>query len=142
MSHNSTNHQMTHTQIILVRQSWRKLDGISPILLGDVFYTKLFLDSPQLKKMFKTSKEEQAKKLIDMLHSIIINLERLSEFSDEIKAMAIRHMDYGVEPKHYNLVGNALIWTLKNALGKDWNQGLEEAWIACYTTLTQQMLSV
>lgn len=133
---------MTHTQIILVRQSWRKLDGISPILLGDVFYTKLFLESPQLKKMFKSSKEEQAKKLIDMLHSIIINLERLNELSDEIKAMATRHIGYGVEAKHYNLVGNALIWTLKNALGKDWNQELEEAWIACYTNLTNQMQSI
>lgn len=131
---------MTHNQIILVRRSWRKLDGISPILLGDVFYTKLFLDSPQLQKMFKSSKDEQAKKLIDMLHSIIINLERLSGFSEEIKAMAIRHVGYGVEPKHYDLVGNALIWTLKNGLGKDWNQDLEEAWIACYTTLTEQML--
>ncbi|GAB2649626.1 globin family protein [Emticicia sediminis] len=132
---------MTHNQIILVRRSWRKLDRISPILLGDVFYTKLFLDSPQLQKMFKSSKDEQAKKLVDMLHSIIINLERLGEFSDEIKAMAIRHVGYGVEPKHYNLVGNALVWTLKNALGKDWNQDLEEAWIACYTTLTEQMLA-
>lgn len=131
---------MTHNQIILVRRSWRKLDGISPILLGDVFYTKLFLDSPQLQKMFKSSKDEQAKKLIDMLHSIIINLERLSGFSEEIKAMAIRHVGYGVEPKHYDLVGNTLIWTLKNGLGKDWNQDLEEAWIACYTTLTEQML--
>jgi len=141
LSYNSANHQMTHNQIILVRRSWRKLDRISPILLGDVFYTKLFLDSPQLQKMFKSSKDEQAKKLVDMLHSIIINLERLGEFSDEIKAMAIRHVGYGVEPKHYNLVGKALVWTLKNALGKDWNQDLEEAWIACYTTLTEQMLA-
>ncbi len=131
---------MTIQEIEIVKSSWRKLEGIDPTLIGDVFYSKLFLDAPYLQKMFKSSKEAQAKKLIDMLHLIVLRLDKIDELSGEIKALANSHVAYGVKPKHYDLVGKSLIWTLKTGLGRDWNSSVERSWIACYTALVGAMI--
>jgi hemoglobin-like flavoprotein len=133
---------MTNQEIELVKRSWRSLQGIDPILLGDVFYSRLFLDNPSLEKMFKSSREVQAKKLIDMLEIVIKRLDNLDPLVLEIKAMAKRHVGYGVKSKHYQQVGTALIWTLKSGLGRDWNNDVEKAWLSCYTELTNIMIKV
>jgi len=130
---------MTIKDIKLVKRSWRNLQGINPMLLGDVFYSRLFLENPSLEKMFKTSKEVQSKKLIDMLDLIVKRLDNLEPLTEEIRAMASRHIDYGVKQKHYKQVGEALIWTLQSGLGKDWNAEVEKAWLTCYNELTNVM---
>jgi hemoglobin-like flavoprotein len=132
---------MTTEEIKIIRRTWRSLQGVDATLLGDVFYSRLFLDEPSLVKMFKISKEQQAKKLVDMLDLIVSRLDRLNELSDEIKAMAERHVGYGVKPKHYDIVGKALLWTLEKGLGKDWKPPVEKAWIKCYSILSSAMLT-
>ena len=114
---------------------------IKPEILGDVFYTKLFYDNPELRKMFPHEMEEQNKKLIDMLNVIIERLENLDELKGEIIAVAKRHVDYGVKTEHYNMVGTALLWTLQKALGKDWTEELRTAWINCYNVLSGTMIT-
>lgn len=131
---------MTSEEIKIIRRSWRSLQGIDAILLGDVFYSRLFLEEPSLEKMFKIPQEQQSKKLIDMLDLIVSRLDRLNELSDEIKAMATRHVGYGVKPKHYSKVGAALLWTLGKALGKDWKPEVEAAWTKCYGILADAMI--
>lgn len=132
---------MTTEEAQIVRRTWRLLQQIDPVLLGDVFYSRLFLEAPSVEAMFKTSKEVQAKKLVDMLNMIVTRLNRLHELSADIRSMTLRHVGYGVEPIHYEQVGSALIWTLKTALGNDWTPAVEGAWLSCYATLTQVMLS-
>ena len=124
------------TDIALIKKSWIDVRKIKPEILGDVFYTKLFYDNPELRKMFPQEMEEQNKKLIDMLNIIIERLENLNELKGEIIAVAKRHVDYGVKTEHYNMVGAALLWTLQKALGKDWTEELKTAWINCYNVLS------
>ena len=57
-----------------------------------------------------------------------------------ISAMAQRHVQYGVRRGHYRLVGNALLWTLKQGLGNDWTPELESAWTKCYALLSEAMI--
>lgn len=132
---------ITEKQIKLIKNSWAELRGVDPVMIGDVFYRKLFIDIPEVKHMFRTSREEQSKKLIDMLSLIVARLERLDELSDDIKQLAKRHAGYGVKEKHYEYVGNALIWTLTQALGSSWNEKLQEAWVECYRILSESMIA-
>ncbi len=131
---------MTNEEIKIIKKTWRSLQGLDATLLGDVFYSRLFLDEPSLKKMFRISQEQQAKKLVDMLDLVVKRLDRLNELSDEIKAMANRHTGYGVKPKHYEQVRKALLWTLQKGLGKDWQPEVEAAWTKCYTILAGAMM--
>jgi hemoglobin-like flavoprotein len=131
---------MTAEQIALIKKSWRAFRGLSPHTVGDLFYSKLFADNPSLRKMFPTDMGQQYQKLIDMLNAIVIRLDRLDEFSKEITEMADRHIEYGVKPAHYKLVGSALLWTLEKGLGDDWTDEVKTAWEDCYNYLAGAMI--
>lgn len=132
---------MTEKQIELVKTSWTIISGVSPELLGDVFYSKLFLHNPQLRHMFPKSMDEQYKKLMDMLSVIVIRLERQEELKADIVQMAKRHAGYGVKPAHYKMVGDALLWTLQQGLGRDWNENVKDAWEVYYQELSTTMIN-
>jgi len=127
-------------EVQTIKASWRLLQLVDPLVIGDVFYSKLFFEHPQLKALFKTSKEEQSKKLIDMLNVIVGRLDRLNELNDDIAALALRHAAYGVLPQHYKSVTEALLFTLQKGMGNDWNAETEQAWQSCLTTLSATMI--
>ena len=82
----------------------------------------------------------QYQKLIEMINLVIARLDRLEELTPDIALMAIRHKGYGVKQYHYQLVGNALLWTLQKGIGNAWTEELNDAWVACYTTLSATMI--
>lgn len=131
---------MNSYQVELVKKTWKIFREIDPVVVGDVFYSKLFLDAPQLKNLFHISVAEQSIKLVDMLSVIVGRLDRLDEITESIRQLAIRHVAYGVKPFHYKLVGNALLYMLEKGLGKDWSPEVREAWAACYKALSDTMI--
>lgn len=131
---------MTDAEIRLVKQSWKTLRAIDPLIVGDLFYSKLFIANPSLRNMFPKKMDEQYTKLMDMLSVIIARLDRMDELNEDIAAMARRHVHYGVRPAHYKLVGNALLWTLRQGLGQDWTIDVEQAWTKCYSNLADTMM--
>jgi hemoglobin-like flavoprotein len=132
---------MTSEQILLVKKTWKVFRGISPATVGDLFYSKLFTDNPSLRKMFPTNMEQQYQKLIDMLNAVVMRLDKLDELTEDIAAMAQRHVQYGVRPAHYKLVGAALLWTLQKGLGDDWNEEVKKAWATCYKIMADSMIN-
>lgn len=132
---------MTEKQITIIKKTWKLFRDINPLMVGDTFYSKLFTDNPTLRKMFPKYMNEQYMKLIDMLSTIVARLDRLDDLTGEIAAMAGRHVQYGVKPEHYRLVGDALLWTLQQGLGNDWNEEVKEAWTKCYTMLAEAMIA-
>ena len=132
--------KMKPEQIKLVKKTWKILMGINPKIIGDAFYSKLFTDHPAIRKLFPSDMNKQYIKLVDMLTSIIMNLDHLESVSEEIIAMSNRHTGYGVKPAHYEMVGSALLWTLQKGLGAEWSDDIENAWIACYQSLADTMI--
>jgi len=133
---------LTKKETELIKKSWSLLDKIDPIVLADVFYSKLFFDNPELRKMFPADMEGQYRKLMDMLNTIVTRLEKIDELKGDIVAMAKRHEGYGVKPQHYNLVGRALLWTLQKGLGTEWTDEVRSAWVNCYAILSGTMITV
>lgn len=131
---------MTREEIKIVQQSWRIFRSINPMVVGDLFYSKLFADNPKLFDMFPKKMDEQYSKLIDMISVVVARLEHIEDLTEDIAAMAKRHVDYGVKPAHYTLVGNALLWTLEKGLGDQWSIELKAAWTTCYTLLAGTMI--
>jgi len=132
---------MTKEQILLIKKTWSIFREIDPVMVGDVFYSKLFFDMPYLEKLFHTPREEQSRKLIEMLSVIVGRLDNLEELTEEIKQLAIRHVQYGVKEHHYKAVGTALLWTLQQGLGRDWNEEVNEAWASCFHILSTTMIN-
>lgn len=132
---------MTTEEIVLIKKSWKKLQGVNPLLIADLFYSKLFTDKPALRKMFPLQMEAQYNKLTDMLHTIVSRLDMPYLLNQEITLMAERHRKYGVRPAHYIMVGNALLWTLEKALDKDWSGATRDAWLKCYSKISGIMMN-
>ena len=51
----------------------------------------------------------------------------------------MRHVAYGVQDKHYDDVGAALLWTLERVLGPAFTPEARDAWAALYGTVADVM---
>ena len=55
--------------------------------------------------------------------------------------MGARHVSYGVLVPHYEVVGQALLQTLEQALGEDgWNDTVKEGWAGIYVFVSTSMI--
>jgi hemoglobin-like flavoprotein len=55
-------------------------------------------------------------------------------------ALGRRHVIYGVEERHYETVGAALLWTLAAGLGEAFTPDLRAAWTAAYKLVSNTMI--
>jgi hemoglobin-like flavoprotein len=133
---------MTNQQILLVKRTWKLLREVDPVLLGDVFYGRLFAQHPGCRSLFRGPMENQYRKFTDMLSILVARLDRPESAAEELSHLALSHKGYGVKPGHYEPVKEALLWTLERGLGHDWNAAVSEAWVACFDALTRLMLEV
>ena len=132
---------MTQNEIQQVKSSWAKVAQLDPVVVGGLFYNRLFEIAPEVKPMFQNSIPEQSKKLMAMIGYVIAKLDSLEDILNEVKKLAVRHVHYGVRAENYTQVGTALLWTLEKGLAKDWDEDLKNAWTKCYTILSSAMIS-
>lgn len=131
---------MTQKQIELVKSTWTIVSAIDPLVVGGLFYNRLFEVEPSVKSLFRESIAERSKTLIATLAYIVAKLDKLEDIIGEVRKLAQRHTVYGVKPEHYIIAGDILIWTLEQGLGENWNKEVKEAWIECYTILSDAMI--
>lgn len=130
---------MTPTQITLVQSSFEQVAPIAADAAA-LFYERLFQALPEVKPLFKRDMDEQGRKLMATLGTVVRNLDRLEAVLPTATALATRHVAYGVRPEHYEPVGAALLWTLQQGLGKDFTSDTAEAWRAAYGLLSTAMI--
>jgi hemoglobin-like flavoprotein len=131
--------KMTQQQIQIVRKTWKLMEQVDPTLVGDIFYARLFTEHPGLRKLFPKEMTIQYQKLINMLTWIVMSLGSTGLLKKELSAMGERHVKYGVTNPHYDYVGEALLWTLQQGLGNDWNEEVRESWAICFEELAEAM---
>ena len=129
---------MTPKQIALVQASWKLVQPISDQAAA-LFYSRLFLLAPSLKRLFKSDMQEQGRKVMSMISLAVNSLARLESIVPAVQTLGRRHAGYGVEARHYVTVGAALIWTLEQGLGKAFTKETEDAWRAAYGVLAATM---
>jgi len=131
---------VTPQQVVLVQQSFSKVVPIAGTA-ADLFYDRLFEIAPEVKPLFKGDLTEQKKKLIAMLATVVNGLDKLDTILPAASKLAKNHVTYGVQAKHYQPVGAALLWTLEKGLGEGWSKDVADAWVQAYTTLSGFMIS-
>jgi hemoglobin-like flavoprotein len=131
---------MTPDQIKLVQDSFAKVAPISGSA-AELFYGRLFKIAPQVRSLFPDDMTEQRKKLMATLAVVVKGLGDLDTILPAASALAKRHVDYGAEPAHYPVVGEALLWTLEQGLGSSWTPDVAAAWTAAYAMLSESMSS-
>jgi len=128
------------SQAQIVKTTWSLVTPMAAEV-GPLFYGRLFEIAPETKSLFmRTTIPEQSKKLLAMMSYVISNLDKIETLVDEVNALALRHVQYGVKAEHYEKVGQALLWTLEQGLGTAWTNAAREAWTNCYLLLSGVMI--
>lgn len=79
----------------------------------DQFYDNLSKHPTAAARFARTPIDKQKAKFLPMLKTLILNMHKPEEILGEVKAMALRHVGYGVELADYDIVGFELLRCLK-----------------------------
>ncbi len=127
-------------QVAIVQDSFKKVVPIAATA-ADLFYDRLFAIAPKVRPLFPDDLRDQKKKLMAMLAMVVGNLHGIEQMLPTIQDLGRRHVSYGVATEHYELVGEALLWTLEQGLGDDFTPSVKAAWEEAYTALSGAMKS-
>jgi hemoglobin-like flavoprotein len=129
---------MTPEQVALVRTSWQHVLPIRDAA-ADLFYGRLFELAPDVRTLFRRDIHAQGQMLMATLNHVVEHLDRPDLLLPTARALAQRHVAYGVRASHYEPVGTALLWTLEQGLGAAFTPALREAWAQAYAALAGAM---
>jgi hemoglobin-like flavoprotein len=122
----------------LVQTTFARL-AVMPEVAGALFYERLFAANPSFRLLFKNDMRVQGVKLMTMLAMVVYKLHGPGELTPAVRELAVRHVGYGVKLSDYDALREALLWTLEQALGEDFNAAVREAWTICYDELAGEM---
>ena len=129
---------LTATQKTLVQESFATIAPIADDAAA-LFYRRLFEIDPSLRHMFRGDMAEQRRKLMQMLTAAVKGLDRLEQLVPVVEDLGRRHATHGVEDRHYDTVGSALLWTLEKGLGDAFTPETKQAWTTVYGLLATTM---
>ena len=129
---------MNAEQQELVRTTFARL-AVMPEVAGALFYERLFGANPSFRPLFKNDMRIQGVKLMTMLAMVVYSSPEPGQVLPAIRDLAVRHVEYGVKLADYDALREALLWTVEQALGKDFRPSVREAWTVCYDELADEM---
>lgn len=129
---------MTPNQIQLVQDSWEKVVPIAKDAAA-LFYGRLFEIAPHTQALFTDDVEEQGKKLMQVLTTVVRGLKDLPKLEKQVWQLGRRHAVYNVRDEDYQPVAQALLWTLGQGLGSGFTDEVKNAWVAAYSILAGVM---
>jgi len=130
---------MTPEQIELVQRTWRAVLPVGDTA-AELFYGKLFSLDSEVRGLFRNDMVEQGRNLTAMISVAVGSLSRPERIRLAVRQLGERHAAYGVERRHYELVGISLLWMLEKCLGEAFTPEVKDAWRATYAFLTEAML--
>jgi hemoglobin-like flavoprotein len=129
---------MTPEQIDLVQRTWRQVQLVGDTA-AELFYGKLFSLDGSLRPLFKNDLKDQGRNLTAMISVAVHWLARPEKIALAVQQLGRRHVAYGVQPRHYDIVGAALLWMLEKCLGDAFTPEARSAWTAAYGMLAKTM---
>ena len=130
---------MTPDKIALIQESFAQVAPIAP-QAADIFYGRLFEVAPGVRGLFPEDMTEQKRKLMTMLGTVVHGLDRVEAILPAVQELGRRHRHYGVEEAHYAVVGETLLYTLKQGLGDEFTDDVRGAWAEAYGVLAAAMV--
>lgn len=131
---------MSPQHIDLVRRSFARV-AQQPDATAALFYRHLFEQAPALKPLFIGDLRGQGQRLMQMIGAAVRLLDQPASLLPVLAQLGARHAGYGVQSGDYRTVGRALITTLEEGLGADFDADMREAWLAMYALVSTTMIT-
>jgi hemoglobin-like flavoprotein len=130
---------MTADQAHTVQSTWRAVLPVGDTF-AELFYGRLFALDPRLRRLFKNDIVEQGRNLTAMLSVAAANLGKPERISVALRHLGRRHAAYGVQPRDFATLEDALLFALEHALIDVFTPEVKAAWQAAYALLSGAML--
>ena len=105
------------------------------------FYGWMFVRDPELRKLFPTGMTEQRDRLFRAFGRIVGSLTTPEEMATYLTQLGRDHRKYAVQPEMYEVVGDALMATLRVYAGPAFTPAAEEAWAKAYQAVSSLMIA-
>jgi hemoglobin-like flavoprotein len=129
---------ITTTQIALVQSSFRHVVPIAEEA-GLLFYERVFTLAPGTRALFDDDIRPQAKRTMAAVKTAVEGLGDLDVVGPFLVRLGARHVRYGVRHEHFDVVGEALLWTLEQGLGELFTPWVRDAWVAAWDVIAGAM---
>jgi hemoglobin-like flavoprotein len=131
---------MRPDQIACIREAFDRLWPVNR-RFADLFYARLFELDPTARTLFRERprgfEDEAAQHACDDRWGAA---DRPEIFDSVVEDLGRSHALFGVTPAQYSAVGEALIWSLGEALGPALTRSRREAWSDFYKVVQLSML--
>ena len=88
-------------------------------------------ESPKLKK--------HASMVMRTVGQAVAGLSTPDALVPVLRTLGGAHSKYGVQPAHFDVVGEALLWTLEQGLGGLWTADVRDAWTRTFALVRSVM---
>jgi hemoglobin-like flavoprotein len=78
--------------------------------------------------------------LMQTLTVVVKSIDNLDPLVPAVQTLGRRHGSYGVEPRHFEVAGRALLDTLALGLGDAFTPECREAWVEAFGILSSVMI--
>jgi len=109
------------------------------------FYKTMFTNNPEVKPFFNMDKQasgEQPKALAMTVLAAAQNIDNLEALLPAVKKIGKRHVEVGILPEHYPIVGQNLLVAIKDVLGDAATDEIIEAWRKAYGVIADIFIQV
>jgi nitric oxide dioxygenase len=130
---------ITLRQVALVQSSFEHVLPIADVA-GMLFYERIFTLAPEARALFGDDIALQASRTMAALATAVDGLDDVEQIAPFLVRLGARHVRYGVVPEHFELVGEALLWTLEQGLGEEFTPEVHDAWAAAFGVIARAML--
>jgi nitric oxide dioxygenase len=131
---------ITSEQIELVQSSFQQVLPIADAA-GELLYGRIFVLAPETRHLFDVDIRPQARRLMGAVKVAVDGLDRLEEVAPFLIKLGARHVRYGVRPEHFEVGGDALLWTLEQGLGEAFTPEVRQAWVAAWNVVAGAMVT-
>lgn len=144
---------LTNNDVEIIQKDWKVVEQ-DPQGNGLLLFRRLFEENPDVKAKFyfsmensldldATMKDERmgkhAKGVIDTISVAVSLLQDLPTLVPILVQLGGSHAKFNLQDEHFKAVGDALIWTLENAVGSPLDNAAKDAWGKLLTVVTENM---
>jgi len=131
---------LSDDQLTLIRQSFNVLrHEMKPS--STFFYEELFRRAPELRALFRDDLAGQGMKFLSTLAVIVDNLHQPETLAGRYSDLGGLHRTLGVSAAMFAPMGDALMATIRNALGETWTIEIEAAWQQAFGEMADELVA-
>ena len=138
--------------IELVQTTFAKVAAVGPEAAGRILFGHIFRIAPEAKGLFSFAKDEETMwlpgsrlekhgaRVVTTVGTAVSLLKDLDTLVPVLQKLGLQHVGYNVLPVHYDVVGQAFIATLEDALQAEFTEAVKNAYVKVWNVVQTTMI--